>query len=270
MKAGRDRRCCNNCEEDESGDEEEQEENQDVDKILKVILKKVSVLPGLEKQLSAIKQSISVLSDKYDTLLAEHEQSKEKISKLEKMAASTNNKCVYLEKQNMVLEQKIQEFEQASRKHNIEIVGIEQLPGENIMDIVATIGNKIDVTCAEIESARRTHPPRSGPNAKPAPIIVAFKSSGTAARDQWLAQRRRLADLTSATITGGSLTTKVYLNEDLNKSTRVLLWNVKKQLHGIFKYIWVVNGKILVKKVDGGNSTWVRSENDLNELKKAK
>ncbi|XP_048002433.1 uncharacterized protein LOC125238975 [Leguminivora glycinivorella] len=270
MKAGRNRRCCNNCEDNESDDEVEQEEDQDVDKMLKVILKKVSVLPGLEKQLSDIKQSMSVLSEKYDTLLAEHEQSKEKISKLEKMAASTNNKCIYLEKQNMALEQKIQEFEQTTRKHNIEIVGIEQLPDENIMGIVTKIGEKIDVSCADIESARRTHPPRPGPNARPAPIIVAFKSSGTAARDQWLARRRRLADLTSAALTGGALATRVYLNEDLNKATRVLLWNVKNQLHGVFKYIWVVNGKILVKKAEGGNATWVRSENDLSELKKVK
>lgn len=158
IKAGRNRLCCNNCEvSDGSGDDESDDEingsaSQDLNKILKDIQKKVSSIPGLKKQLESIKDCISVLSDKYDTLLAEHEQSKEKINKLEKIITNTSNKCVYLEKCNLALEQKMHDYDQQSRKNNLEIVGIEQLPGKDVKNIVTKIGETMDVSCDDIES----------------------------------------------------------------------------------------------------------------------
>lgn len=263
MKAGKTRYCCNNCEEES---EDEPEESVDVSKAIKDILKKVSVLPGLEKQLDAISLSMSVLSEKYDTLLAEHEQSKERIVKLEKVTMNTQNKCIHLEKCNVALQQKVEELEQATRKHKIEITGVEQLPSENVMDIVAKVGRAIDVSCADIESAARAHPLK--PGKRPAPIIVAFKTTGTESRDKWLAQRRKLMSTTSGGIVGGSMTTKIYINEDLTHASRVLLWNAKQRLRASYKYIWVSKGKILVKKTDDSNAVWVKTENDLLDLVK--
>lgn len=113
MRAGKNRIFCNNREyEDTEG--EEQEEVQGYEKILKNIQKKVSAIPGFKKQLDSINQCMSLLSEKYDSLLAEQEQSKEKINKLEKTFIGINNKCVYLEKCNAALEQKLHEFEQGT------------------------------------------------------------------------------------------------------------------------------------------------------------
>ena len=228
----------------------------------------MAAIPGLKKQLDSITQSMSLLSDKYDALIVEHEQSKVKIQKLEKIIANVNNKCVYLEKQNIAVEQKIHESEQVSRKHNIEIVGVEQLPGENVLEIVTKIGNVMNVSSTEIEWARRTRPTQVG--SKPASIIVAFKVAGADTRDKWLAQRRKLSDSKSNCFTNGSATNKIYINEDLTKSTRALLWSTKKQLNANFKYIWVSNGRILVKKCDGEKAMWVRAESDLSDLIKNK
>lgn len=59
---------------------------------------------------------------------------------------------------------------------------------------------------------------------------------------------------------------KVFINEDLTKAAKALLWNTKKRLHGLWKYVWVSNGKILAKKNDGDKSVWVRAESDLEEM----
>lgn len=209
---------------------------------------------------------MSLLSDKYDALITEHEQSKQKIVELDKNVASINNKLVYLEKCNIALEQKVQDYDQTSRRNNLEIVGVELLPGENVREVVNKIGELIDVSSTDIEwVSRRQQRNTSG---KPAPILVGFKATaaGKNERDAWLSQRKKLAEITSSTITGGSLQSKVYINEDLIKATRELLWNTKKQLHGKWKYIWVANGKILVKKEDGDKTVWVRAESDLGHL----
>lgn len=270
MKAGRNRLFCNNCEgcsaaDDSEGDEQETE-GQGFEKILKDIQKKVSAIPSLKNHLNSITDSMSVLSEKYDILIAEHEESKKKIRDLEKSIVNTNNKCVYLEKCNMALEQKVHEFEQDSRKHNLEIVGIEQLPNENVMAVVKKLGDSIGVSSAGIDWASRRS--TRNMNDKPAPIIIGFKISGTKNRDEWLANRRKLKELNSSTITGGTQCNKIFINEDLTKTSRELLWNAKTQLKEGFKFIWVNNGKILVKKADGDKSVWVRSDSDIRELLK--
>ncbi|VVD05961.1 unnamed protein product [Leptidea sinapis] len=85
----------------------------------------------------------------------------------------------------------------SSRKQNIEIVGIAQLPGESVKEIVSKIGDKINASSSDIEWARRSRPYKIG--TKPPPIIVGFKTTGSTSRDNWLTQRRKLSD-----ITGGS------------------------------------------------------------------
>ncbi|KAL4718540.1 hypothetical protein ACJJTC_018032 [Scirpophaga incertulas] len=256
---------CNNCEDDDSDDDQE-EETQPMDCILKDIQKKVNILPGVIKRLESIEQSMSVLSDKYDNLMAEHKQSKDRINKLEKIVENTINKYVNLEKHNRALEQRMQENEQSARKNNIEIVGIEQLPDENILDIVFKIGNKMEVGTADIQTARRT---RTTGN-KLSSILVEFKNTGIASRDNWLSHRNNLSNVTSQDITGGSMKNKIFVNEDLTKPTKTLLWNTKKQLKDEYKFIWVHNGKILVKKAEGDRSKWVRNESDISELLKNK
>ncbi|CAB3251775.1 unnamed protein product [Arctia plantaginis] len=125
MKAGINRIYCNNCEEEGSEVEEPDEEEQELLKILKDIQKRVSSIPSIRKHLDTVPQSLSVLSDKYDVLVSEQERAKEKITKLEKTVLNISNKCVYLEKYNLALEQKIHDFDQSTRKQNLEIEGIE-------------------------------------------------------------------------------------------------------------------------------------------------
>ncbi|KAF9800978.1 hypothetical protein SFRURICE_010298, partial [Spodoptera frugiperda] len=222
---------------------EEQEDCLDSDKILKDIQKNVRVIPGLLKQLETIKQSMSLLSDKYDTLLTEHEKSKIKIKTLEKTVEHISNKCTFLEKCN------------APWNNVCTTLSSQLLPGENVKEVVTKIGNMINVSSDDIDFVRRNQPRKQG--VKTSSIIVGFKSSGTESRDAWLAQRRKLADVTSDKITG-----------DLTKATRTLLWKTKKELNNKYKYIWVSKGKILVKKTEDENSIWVRSDGDVNDLLK--
>ena len=187
---------------------------------------------------------------------------------LEKTVVNINNKCTYLEKCNVALEQRVHDYEQTARKHNIEIVGVEPMPDENVKEIVNKIGMLINVSSDDIDWVRRNQPRKQG--VKAASIIVGFKSSGTESRDAWLTQRRKLMDVTSDKITGGTNDSKIYINEDLTKATRTLLWKTKKELNKNYKFVWVSKGKILVKKNEKDNSIWVRSDNDIGDLLKTK
>ncbi|KAH9635529.1 hypothetical protein HF086_003143 [Spodoptera exigua] len=165
-----------------------------------------------------------------------------------------------------IQKKKLHEAEQQSLKQNLEIVGVEYIPGENLREIVTKIGDEIGVKSNDIEWVKRNK--QSKKENKPSPIMVGFKPSGIESREEWLVNRRKLIELNSSVFTGGSATNKVYINEDLTKATKTLLWNAKRQLKGIYKYIWVTNGKILAKKKDGDNTTWIRSEIELGQLSK--
>lgn len=133
------------------------------------------------------------------------------------------------------------------------------------MDLVKSLGDLIKVNTKHIEWAKRIQTRKEG---KPSVVIVGFgSSSGSSIRDTWI-QHRRNTQVTSDMITGGAQRNKIYINEDLSKEVRELLWKTKTELRGIYKYIWVSNGKILVKKADGEQSLRVRALSDISELKK--
>lgn len=284
MKAGKIRNYCNNCEEDDL-EVSEDEEVTDVNhkKLLREILKKVSVIPGVQIQLSGISESLSLLSDKYDKMLSEQEELKTKVIKMEKNMYDLTNRCTNLEKCNVALEQKLQEYDQSSRRQNIEIAGVEQLPNEDTSALVKKIGKELKLPTEEILWARRLPQRKEG---KISSIIVSFRQHATdgggskegrgsgagavnspSPRDAWLAQRRTRVLLCSNNITGGTSNSKIYINEDLNKFTRELLWKTKNMLRNVYKFIWVSKGRILVRNAgENVKAHWIRSEKDISEL----
>lgn len=68
-------------------------------------------------------------------------------------------------------------------QRNIEIVGIEQLPEENLRAVVNKLGEMIKVSTTEIEWIKRNQPRKQDSN--PGSIIVGFKTSGIDSRDAW-------------------------------------------------------------------------------------
>ncbi|XP_059045775.1 uncharacterized protein LOC131841472 [Achroia grisella] len=267
LKAGRSRLFCNNCQDDdmdqECGDDEE-EETTISSTVLRDINKKIEIIRDVKKQLETLTQTIEFLTEKYDHLRSEHQNTKEKVTKLEKQLTNINNKCTYLEKYNGALEQKILDLEQAGRKNNIQIYGVEQLPNENLKSLLQKLAEVMKVSADDIEWARRI-PSRN--SQKLPSILVGFKAGGAETRDNWLAKRRNNIELTSNNVARGSRRDKIYINEDLTREVRELLWKTKVELKSAYKFIWVSNGKILVKKDESAKSVRVKSESDLSELK---
>ncbi|KAG7296212.1 hypothetical protein JYU34_021318 [Plutella xylostella] len=251
-------------------------EDASADKMTKVSLTNIkreiqlTIRDEVKREIQAVfreemQRTMQYLSDKIDDYEKCQKESKERISNLEKNVHNLTNTCVHLQKYNGALEQKIMDMEQSTRKLNLEIVGIEVLPDENPKIIIEKLGDLMKVSFKEIESATRGAP-RS--NAKPAPITVKFSSSGAAARDAWLKQRRAARAVTSDMLTGGSQTSAVYVNEDLIPETRELFWRTRAELRDVCKYIWLSDGKVLVKQTDGAKASRIKCVNDIGDIKK--
>ncbi|KAF9787706.1 hypothetical protein SFRURICE_003191 [Spodoptera frugiperda] len=97
---------------------------------------------------------------------------------------------------------------------------------------------------------------------KPRPIVITLATRSE--RDKWLATRKS-HQLTNDDIFANGNKQRIYINEDLTKYTRNLLWTAKNELKPKFKYIWVQNGRVLIKK-DDPNDTKIRSIRTLSDI----
>lgn len=267
LKAGKTRRFCANCDGSDGvdGDSEPEDLGESANssanstkRMLAEINKKVDAIKDVKNQLNDLTASVDFLADKYEKLLHDYNEAKSEWKKAEK---TLTNKCIYLEKCNGALEERISEMEQAVKQNSLEIVGVEKIQGEDLTAIVSKIADKLKVSSDKITKSTR------GPPAKkdsPPPIMVWF--SEAEARDSWWAGRpRRSTPLISSTITGGQSSDSVYVNENLTKHNKSLLWSVK-QHKDFIKYVWVSGGRVLARKTDGAKVIWIRNEGDVAKL----
>lgn len=206
--------------------------------MLKELNKKMEIIVDIER-------NTKFYAEKYDELLKQHKETLDMLKSTNNRLQDLQNRFVHLETVNEALECRVRNLEQAERGRNIEIVGVEQKENENIKDIITKIATKINVGTSEVERAWRLRNLTTKPAAKvPSPIIVKLRSE--AAKGEWM-QNRRLLKNNSDIFLNDSLT-PIYINEDLTKYNKDLLWQARqKKKENIFKFVWVKKGRVLCK-----------------------
>ncbi|KAJ2945839.1 hypothetical protein O0L34_g4742 [Tuta absoluta] len=173
------------------------------------------------------------------------------------------------------------------KERNVEIVGLNWKKDEDVMGTVKSLASKLNIdpkTICEIKkvgeeklvdktavggknggggAGEKSSPP------PPRPRSLVLTLSSRADRDQWLTKKK--TRLTNADVYGDDSTNApIFINEDLPKPMKQLLWSVKNELKPKpFKYVWVQDGKILLKREDPEDrKIWViRTADDLARVK---
>lgn len=123
----------------------------------------------------------------------------------------------------------------------MEIQGIPLQPGEDLVGVLQDISDKLHVEfiSSDVQAIHRL-PTRSD---RTPPIIVQFLS--VAAKDKWMRARKKVR----AACENGLLPKGVFLNDNLTRANKELLWKVKARAKEYGHcFVWVKNGKIFVKK----------------------
>ncbi|KAF9423065.1 hypothetical protein HW555_001369 [Spodoptera exigua] len=230
------------------------------EKLLAEVNMKLSIVFTMQKTLEAMSEDISFYAEKYQELIEEKEKSDKKIKALE-------HKNVHLETSIKALEERVSYLEVREKGKNIEIYGLEEKQNENIENTVKVIASKLGIADGKICEAMRVgeevKSDKKQRDSKPRPIIITMATR--TARDKWLATRKT-HKLTNSDILENGNKQRIYVNEDLTKHTRNLLWTAKSELKPTFKYIWVKNGKVLIKKDDPNDAKikTIRTLSDIN------
>lgn len=225
--------------------------------ILIEINKKLAVIYNLEKKIENLTNSVELYADMYQVLVDFKEESQKKIKALEQ-------KNVYLEKCNKALEERVQEIEMRDKEKNIEIYGLEKFDNENTKLLVQDLAQKLNLDPSDIEDAQRVGQEKIG-DAKPKIVSVMLRSK--TARNRWMLAKKQIK-ITNNTVYNNGSDKRIFINEDLPKYKRQLLWTARNKLKPKgFQYIWVQNCNILVKKNSEEKKIYnIRSEEDLNEI----
>ena len=174
-----------------------------------------------------------------EELFTELKSLKEEVSDLKK-------KCEVKEAEVVSLQSNVNKLEQSTRNKNLIIDNIEQLEGEDVEDIVIKLGGLLHINLKreDIETAHRL-PSRKNKHAPK--ILVQFNSRKL--RDEIVSARRQAANITSNTLIGGKIHTRIYISEHLTRFYNELLWQCKvRAKEKNYKFVWYKSSKILVQK----------------------
>lgn len=145
-------------------------------------------------------------------------------------------------------------MDQYSRRQNLEIHGLEQAEDENLLNKINNIARKLnipEVTTREVEAVHRLP---SKPDKVPV-VLVRFSSRVT--KEKWMQQRALLRTKEPG----------LSFFDNLTARNKHLLWlaKVKAREHA-YQFVWQRNGRVLVRKRQGGQVIQIKSEDDLSKI----
>lgn len=198
-----------------------------------------------------------------------HEKSVEEITKvmseliikMEKEGDMTKEK----EKDLCQLKLSVGKIEQKELNNYIEIQNVNETEEENLNEVIKIIARKIDIEVSPEEDIDNIYrkPYRYNFTNTPSPILVRFIKKST--RDKFIKNRKKLiANHDVHSLQHGK---RIYINEGLSKYKKKLLCETKRKARKEnYKYVWVKNSKILIKKDGLSKTIQIKSEKDLNNI----
>ncbi|XP_039278756.1 uncharacterized protein LOC120350243 [Nilaparvata lugens] len=194
----------------------------------------------IKNELVGVNSAITKMQDTLALLASDNESHKSEFLKIRE----ENDK---LKKTVHLLDDKIKDMEQFSRKDNIEITGVPYNRGEDLYGLLDRIAAVIDVNynINFISTVHRLGVTNERPNP---PIIVKFISRDY--KSSWIgAARANRKKLTAASLSINWPPTSVYVNEHLSPTNKFILGNAKRLVREKkLAAAWTRDCRIYVKK----------------------
>lgn len=156
-----------------------------------------------------------------------------------------------------ILEARVTECENYSRRNNVVFYGVPSLHQEDPLVTAEKLGDILGVSMkpSEVEIAHRL---KSRNTKQPPPFIIRLVNRWK--KDKILAAAKQKMPM--ADEFGGSKTVRIYANEHLSPQTQMLFAQARKLKENYF--VWTKNGQVLVrKKVDKAQPMVITYEEDI-------
>lgn len=239
-------------------------------KLLKQLVTKVdsvsSEVAAMKKDRTDLMESIKFYGDKIDDFNLKLESMKSIPNKVEDL----NQKLSDLKKDHSTLRAEVEFLRQRERSNNIEICGIPEKRGENVISIMKKLGEIVGVSLAEediVTGHRVARFPGAASSQRPKTIVLKFASADKKGELLNAVKKFRNPELMAErlALSNGS---KVYINEHLSPFYKVLYKKTREfcRKHS-FKYCWIRDMKIFIKRDDSSRAIFIENEDTLSKLR---
>ncbi|XP_045448941.1 uncharacterized protein LOC123657442 [Melitaea cinxia] len=232
---------------------------------------------AIQEVSSSIKQDIESLESRLtasETRIIELEQT------ITSMSSSQSNFNDVMQENSQLrtdlecLQAKFDDLDQVSRSCNVEIQNIPEKKAENLVHLSIQIGKLIgiDIKESDIRSVHRVAPGK--PSNRPKNIVLQLSTRRL--RDDVIAAARARRTLTVASLLGPPMSAaaaatnqdaRFYINEHLTLKNKLLFSTARQHAKDKnYKYIWVKNHCILLRKSDEARVVHIRCGSDLKKI----
>lgn len=181
--------------------------------------------------------------------------------------------------ENAVLHQRVSQLEdrinmqgQNSIRNEIEIQGVNEHVNENLFHVMKVTATKIGIELSDmdIDDVSRVGPRRGAGSVSSSPRPVVLRFVRHTQRQEFLKAAKLRRGITSADIEVTGPSNKLFFNERLTKENRSLFRQARlqKSAHR-YSYCWTSNGRIFIRKYEGGPVIAIRGTADLERIKQA-
>ncbi|OWR49283.1 zinc finger DNA binding protein [Danaus plexippus plexippus] len=177
-------------------------------------------------------------------------------------------RIVNIESSVKSVNERIDNFEQWVRFSNIQINGIPQKKGENLINIVKLLAERSNFKLCpdtDIDFVTRVATKNDLDIKKPKPIIV--KMQARYKKDDFLSSLRKLGSIKASDIGFPGVQNQIYVNDHLSTCNKALLREPKRlSKEKGYVYCWVRNCTIMVRRTDNSPVLHITSEESLKKI----
>lgn len=221
-------------------------------------------LDSVKSEIKDLVRSVEFINAEYEEMKKNHEKTLRTTGELEKENHRMAGTIVDLNT-------RINYLEQQSRSNNLEIQSVPEHKQENVYNMVTQLGQVVGYNLKENDILFCTRVAKQdSSNSRPRSIIAQLSSPRI--RDGLLAatikfNKSNPQNKLNSTHLGYSIQTPVYVAEHLSPSNKALhaAARVKARITG-YKYVWVRNGKIFVRKSDESEFIHIKNSDSVNKI----
>lgn len=221
----------------------------------------VNLLLHLKEENEKLNNNVAEMNLKLDNQSKQLESLFQKITQLETDVSS-------LQSENKDLRFLLDDQEQYSRRNCLEIHGVPEMRGENVLSEVVKIGRAIgaEIDPNMIDNCHRLGRFRPG---SPSTRGIIVKFVRNLDKENVLRCRKVKRNLTSSDLGFTTPSCSIFINENLTARQKILLSSARKLKRTCnIAYVWSKNGKIYLKENDRSAVIPVTSESVISEVEK--
>lgn len=214
-----------------------------------------------QRDMQEIKSSMDVMNKTFEQLRTDVHNVHRELSEMKHQQAGIIGDVRQLQGEVKGMRQEIIELKQYSRRNNLEIRNVPMSADESLPDMMHKLATslKMELRTEDIDVVHRV------PTKNKAEQNIVVRFTSTAVRDKMIkhAKKERLSTCTL----GFQNNEPIYINEHLCQENKILLAKARQmRREKNWKYVWVSQTKILMRKTDNSRVLHVTSEDDLRKV----